>query len=66
MSLVSGLYRLIPSEGVVSDDERRRRMRRALQRVVQQYGMETVRKRVAAAEVSKEEEAIKAFILLHL
>ena len=66
MSLVSSLYRLAPSDGAISKEEAARRLKLILQRLVRQYGEEEVRRRVRDVRLSSDEEATRAWILLHL
>lgn len=66
MGLVSSMYRLIPSEAAVSNAEARLRLDRILQRLVSAHGEEEVRRRVREAAVPKEQDSVKAWIMLHL
>ena len=62
MPLVSGLYRLAPSAAyAVGSDERERRLRRAVRRLLGEFGLVEVVRRVRAHDG---EDAMKAWIVL--
>lgn len=61
MALVSGLYRMAPSEWAGGEDERRVRLKLALRRLQQMYGAEAVESRLRAHRPAGSEDTI----LLH-
>ena len=67
MSLVSGFYRLAPSDWSGGQDERRVRLKRALRRLVAQEGMEQVQITLQTYKSKNDTEAaMVAWMLLEV
>ena len=64
MALVSGLYRMVPSEWSGSQDERRVRMQRALKRLTDKMGRAAVEQGLKDYKPVTMDEAVLQAILL--
>ena len=64
MALVSSVYGLAPSEGYVSKDEAERRLKAKVRRLVEAHGQEEVLRRIRSWPVAKDDEAMKAWLVL--
>ena len=63
MALTSSIYRMAPSDGIWSEEDRQRRMKRMLQRLVNKHGQEVVQEKIKLYTVAKDQENLKRWLL---
>lgn len=64
MALVSSIYQLAPTDAYVSTQETERRLKVKIRRLVGQLGQAIVLARIRAWPASRDEEALKAWLVL--
>ena len=64
MALVSSIYGLAPSDEYFTREEEERRLKAKCRRLVEQYGQAEVLRRIRAWPVRREDEALKAWVVL--
>lgn len=64
MALVSGLYRLAVTDGWIDEDEKRRRVKVAVRRLVAEFGKEFVVEKIRAFPVPEKQEVMKAWLVV--
>lgn len=64
MALVSSIYRLAPSDGYLSSEEERRRLKIRLHRLIAEFGREHVLQRIRTWPVNRESEMVKNWLVV--
>lgn len=64
MALVSSIYRLAPQEGYFTRAEEERRLKAKCRRLVEQYGETEVLRRIRTYPVRREDDYLRAWIVL--
>jgi hypothetical protein len=64
MALVSSVYRLAPSDGYLSNEEERRRLKVRINRLITEYGRENVLQRIRAWPANRESEMVKNWLVV--